>query len=438
MLKRLHLKHFKSFREAELTLGPLTILVGANASGKSNIREALRFLHGVSRGYTLAEIFGEKWGDQGVLEWRGIRGGAQEVTYRHAPSCSVAMEMEEPWFDNTEYASRFSLEVGIDKGGLNPRVLRESLLSLIKGEGEGRWDEPDALVYRTAPAEVTGPSLQPDEVEVQFVIYPSDESTLETDSTRVRRDRPVLCQLFSEEDVRLGGIVHRLSAMRFLDLSPDEMRRAVSPGQAMLTDRGENLSSVLHRICANEASKDALLHWLRLLTPMDVADLAFPMDPAGRVLLSIVEQDGTTISAYSASDGTLRFLGILAALLSPRPPSVLFLEEIENGLHPSRLRLLLDLLRERTRNGDLQVIATTHSPVLVSLLDDDTLAHTSLFFRREGEPDAQIQRLLELPDAARVLKQHDRAHLLASGWFENVVEFAAVPSEPVAPIDPIS
>lgn len=68
MLKKLRLERFKNFQEAELTLGPLTVLVGTNASGKSNIRDAFRFLHGISRNYNLAEIFGEKWVEGGILQ----------------------------------------------------------------------------------------------------------------------------------------------------------------------------------------------------------------------------------------------------------------------------------------------------------------------------------------------------------------------------------
>ncbi|NJM35747.1 MAG: AAA family ATPase [Rhodomicrobium sp.] len=74
MLKKLRLERFKNFKEAELTLGPLTTLVGTNASGKSNIRDAFRFLHGISRGYSLAEIIGEKY-----VEGAFFSGGESEV-----------------------------------------------------------------------------------------------------------------------------------------------------------------------------------------------------------------------------------------------------------------------------------------------------------------------------------------------------------------------
>lgn len=61
MVTRMRLQRFKNFQDTEFPLGRFTVLVGTNASGKSNIWDAFRFLHGISRGYNLAEIVGEKW-----------------------------------------------------------------------------------------------------------------------------------------------------------------------------------------------------------------------------------------------------------------------------------------------------------------------------------------------------------------------------------------
>ena len=58
MIKSVRMVNFKNFADETLRLGPFTVIVGANASGKSNIRDAFRFLHGIGRGYTLAEILG--------------------------------------------------------------------------------------------------------------------------------------------------------------------------------------------------------------------------------------------------------------------------------------------------------------------------------------------------------------------------------------------
>ena len=77
MLTSLRLVNFKNFADETLKLGPFTVIVGANASGKSNIRDAFRFLHGIGRGYTLAEIMGGKLGPGGYVEWEPIPGRAQ-------------------------------------------------------------------------------------------------------------------------------------------------------------------------------------------------------------------------------------------------------------------------------------------------------------------------------------------------------------------------
>jgi predicted ATPase len=81
MFTSLRMERFKNFKDAELKLGPFTVLIGANASGKSNIRDAFRFLHGISRGYSLADIIGEKYGEGGERIWSGIRGGAMEIAF---------------------------------------------------------------------------------------------------------------------------------------------------------------------------------------------------------------------------------------------------------------------------------------------------------------------------------------------------------------------
>ena len=79
MITSLRLVNFKNFADETLRVGPFTVIVGANASGKSNIRDAFRFLHGIGRNYSFAEIMGGKHGDGGYVEWTGIRGAPSEV-----------------------------------------------------------------------------------------------------------------------------------------------------------------------------------------------------------------------------------------------------------------------------------------------------------------------------------------------------------------------
>ena len=99
MITSLRLKDFKNFADETLHVGPFTVIVGANASGKSNIRDAFRFLHGVGRGYSLAEIVGGKR----EAGWKPIRGATKELvrfrtsgTTSDVPQFSLNVEMVAP------------------------------------------------------------------------------------------------------------------------------------------------------------------------------------------------------------------------------------------------------------------------------------------------------------------------------------------------------
>ena len=201
------------------------------------------------------------------------------------------------------------------------------------------------------------------------------------------------------------------------------MRIPSLPGQTTLGDRGENLSSVLFAICEDASKKEALLEWVRQLTPMDVEDFQFDPDAAGRILLNIKEKSGQTVSAASASDGTLRFLAILAALFGPTPASFYFIEEIENGIHPTRLSLLVDLIENQTKRRNIQVVATSHAPLVLQFLSEDALANASIVYRLPDQPDAKIKRILDVPEARRVIKEQSVSLLHASSWFEDVLNF---------------
>ena len=79
MITSLRLVDFKNFADETLRVGPFTVIVGANASGKSNIRDAFRFLHGIGRGYTLAEIIGGKYGAGGKSSGSGSQSAARRM-----------------------------------------------------------------------------------------------------------------------------------------------------------------------------------------------------------------------------------------------------------------------------------------------------------------------------------------------------------------------
>ena len=112
---------------------------------------------------------------------------------------------------------------------------------------------------------------------------------------------------------------------------------------------------------------------------------------------------------------------MLAALLGTNPTGLYFLEEIDNGIHPARLSLLIDLLERLTAKGNIQVVATTHSPALLDLINDGTFKNTSVVCRLEDTNDAIIRPLDSLPNVQELRKSQGLSRLHTSHWMEDIL-----------------
>lgn len=415
MLTRLRIRNFKSFDDASLAIGGLTIIVGVNASGKSNIRDALRFLHGVGRGYSLAEIIGGKYGEGGYREWAPLRGTTNEIIRFGQDAFTLRVDV-----DTTE-GVRLDYEIEVARDS-------ERGTFLLRSESLRTRDQSwkPAIFQRLAPA------ADPDDLE--FRLRASEGSRGQGKRITLRRDRPALTQLAGKAGVSpalramIAALVSALAEIRFLDLSIEAMRQPSFPGQTVLGEGGENLATVLQAICKDDERKRILIAWISELTPVDVADFAFEADATGRVLLFIVDAGGARTSSFSASDGTLRFLAMAAALMDAGRAGLLFFEEIDNGLHPSRMRLLTELIEQQVALGPIQVITTSHSPELLTIVGDDTFRTTSVVYRATDRSGSVIRQVSELPQAVELRRQQTLGRLHASGWFEDAMYFEA-PSE---------
>jgi predicted ATPase len=368
-------------------------------------------VHGMSRGYTLAEIIGEKYVEGGVLQWKGIRGGTREVAYAGEDSFALTTQLRE---DGVRLTHEIEVAVGSRRSG--PRVAQESLHrgSRVVYDSHNTDDPPEQEGH---------PYI--------FVRLRRDEINRKHGKRlRFLDNQPVLSQFPRHREARKEyrsdavAFSDALESMRFLDLSPEAMKAPSIPGQVVLGDRGENLSSVLQAICESEETKRAVAEWIRELTPLDVVDFEFVPDQTGRILLNLIESGGQRTSAYSASDGTLRFLAMIAALMGPDSAKFYFLEEIDNGIHPTRLYLLLQLIEQRAKDGNVQIVTTTHSPQLLGMLSETAREHASLVYRLEGSSEARIRRILDIPEAKQVLEEQNLSRLHESGWLEDAVSFA--------------
>ncbi|MFT5128225.1 MAG: putative ATPase [Rhodothermales bacterium] len=407
-LKYLRLSNFKSFAEAEITFSPFSLLIGANASGKSNVRDAIRLLHGISRGYSLDEAMnGKRQG--GVRVWTGIRGGSAEICRHGQSQLSLSAGIG-------EYSYSISIEfVG---NARVPKLVDESL------------NGPDGRLFRLK----TSSSTPKGHVEVVLVVDGKHGGQI----IPMPRTQSALGQIPSMLDDKggkddnaatilrgvncLGDV---LGGVRFSQFSPAAMRKAATPGETQLGRQGENLSTALKEICKSEKHRDRIASWLRRLTPMDVGGFEFAMDKSGRVELSLLERNGNRSSVESVSDGMLRFLAILVAMGSPDTGQTFFLEEVESGIDPSRLNDLMDILLAQTDRNRATVIATTHSPLLLRVLGRRRLQQAHLAYRFKGSTDSQLICLEDVPGIRDKLERYDLGVLHESDWFRKTLGQAA-------------
>ncbi len=421
MIKSLRLVDFKGFADETLDVGPFTVVVGANASGKSNIRDAFRILHGIGRGYSLPEILGGRYGPGGERQWNPIRGAPGEIARLGRPSFALTVALSLAGQSTAKPAkAQYGIRIAADGGATQEFHVLEERLTVR-----------NASIYTTHPPPSDPVAKQDDEPDLLLRMAKTGTQRKYGHRVAVRPNQPALTQIREHKKVvrrhkdYAQRVIDVLANMRFLDLLPDRMRQPAFPGQSTLGDRGENLPTVLKEICEDPSRRAALVSWIRELTPMDVEDLEFVPDrTTGLIQLVFREADGSRISAYSASDGTLRFLAVLAALLAQNPVGLHVFEEIDNGIHPSRLRLLLDLIESRAEKGRTQVITTTHSPGLLSMVGDATFDSTGVVVRRPDLNDGVIASVANLADAKNLRASHGLGRLLESGWLEDAVIFS--------------
>ncbi|HEX6900665.1 MAG TPA: ATP-binding protein [Thermoanaerobaculia bacterium] len=203
-----------------------------------------------------------------------------------------------------------------------------------------------------------------------------------------------------------------------LEINPSVMR-GYGRRSLHFGDKGENFSGALADLFRDPSTRKSFVHWLAELCAPEIEDIDFlEVKELGDVMAMFVENGGKRISARSVSDGTLHFLGTLLALRTAEPGSVILIEEIETGLHPTRIRLLVEYLETVTRERDIQVIATTHSPVVLQWLSDESLRNTVVFGRVPEHEGTIMRRLGDLPHFEEVIQKKGIEELFSTGWLE--------------------
>jgi predicted ATPase len=417
MLKNVRLMDFKSFVDERIELAPLTFLVGANASGKSNFLDALQFLHALDFDLSLAEVLnGEESTDYDA--WPGIRGRAAEAARIGQSSFSI----ESTWEVSLE---DFSPDWDPERMAVAHRVTC-STHPQVRLEAErlsAAGNTPEELLA-TGPVEngrievpwnpVAWPGRQPAPEGPARMTLPADRSVL----AHGWSGNPGAPQVPHRTLEYSAALFLAFSRIQVLAIEPAQMRGYGKAG-APLGSQGKNLSGVLADLCDDEARKQSLVDWLAALCAPELTDIEIiRVEPLGDVMAMLVEKGGRRISARSLSDGTLYFLGTLLALRTAAPGSVLLIEEIAAGLHPARIRLLLEALQAAHRDRGVQVIATTHAPAVLQWLDEETLGNTVLFARIPEREGTVARRLRDLPRFYEIVHTAGIEEMFTTSWLE--------------------
>lgn len=341
LLQSIRLKNLLSYGSAGETLKvePLNVLIGANATGKSNLIEALSLIAAAPRDLTLPLLEGG-----GVSEWIW-KGGENAV------KAEIEVLFSYPW------QFRYRLEFMAD--GPRLRILRESL------ENE-TGPEPDPYSYYSfTGGKASIKTLLPGGGErLDRALNPGDVS-LEQSFLSQRKDLDLY-----PEATSVGIALGRIAFFRGWNFGRDsrirQPQRTDLPGDFLWED-GSNLALVINRLQNHSMVKKDLIQKLQVVYE-SVEDVTTQV--VGGTIQILLHEKGLRhpIPAARLSDGTLRYLCLLTILLHPEPPPLICLEEPELGLHPDIIPKVADLLVEASLRT--QLIVTTHSETLVSALSE--------------------------------------------------------------------
>jgi energy-coupling factor transporter ATP-binding protein EcfA2 len=404
LIDHLTIKGFKSFESVELDLGALNFFIGTNSSGKSNLFDALHVLQGIGYGLRVDEIFNGKPRSGNSEVWEPIRGGGANAGLLKwdADKETHTRRFVTIGIQGSSSTGRFnySITLGPTRGTVRREQLKVGGLMVFSSDGADNTVEgPGFWVEYGRPGRGRHPQIQFD------------------------RGKPVLSQIAPKCNERqaehVRALLGLLSNCQRLDPVPAVLREYSSGREVQrLGERGENFAALVQTILAEAATAAAYRSWLERLTPRDLDDVAILHGALGEPLFAL-KHGGREFAAPVLSDGTLRFAALTAAFFQPDMPQTLVLEEIESGIHPSRLRLLVELLKARSSENGPQVMASTHSPVVVEWLATDDLDYCFLCRHDEQTGVSVVQALSSLPRFKEIVKRQPAGELFVEGWMEN-------------------
>jgi len=409
VLSLFRITNFKSYKDASLELAPLTVLIGANASGKSNVIEGLRLLSWVLQGNRLGAI------RYAVQEQdRAIRGKVSDLGYRGAASFTLACDTTDPDWDHyaitLERREDDDLHIRDERlTGPRSAVPLFEVVALSEGAGSDL-----RVAYNNFARGGKKPQLTASD-QMAILVQLQSSARFEGGHRKAQKEIPQVTSRYQDW----------LSRITFLDPSPRAMRDYSFKTDETLRETGANLSGVLFNLCQCPEGRKSILDFIRALPEQDITAIDFLETPRGEVMVRLTETFGDTETQYDAtllSDGTLRVLSIAAAILSAPEHSLVVIEEIDNGVHPSRAEQLLGRISDIAKQRQLRVLISSHNPALLDALPEDAVPNVVFCFRDPKDGASRLVRLQDIPHYPQLIAQGSVGHLMTRGLIETFVK----------------
>jgi predicted ATPase len=394
MIKRLKVSGYKSFRDLEVRFEPLSIVFGPNASGKSNLLDALSLVSRMVTQKNLKEAFEQHRGLPLESFYYGDKGYERLLEAETAEAhFEVDVELSESTISSVEKMiadKRKGMgEKELPKKRVTEKFLRYALtIQILTRTGHLRvTDESLKPLKRNYEVKTRKAFLERVSVPGKDRLHLRMEGQAHPTYYDLGLDHTIVSSaLYEPHYPHITAFRQEVSTLRFYYFEPRTLMREDVPLAQIdaIGPRGENLAAFLNSIQANDGKQmEAFNLSLRYLLPsIERVDV----DPTKVGLLSLrVVENGIPYSSRVISEGTLRILGLLAALHPASPTTVIGYEEPENGVHPTRLKLVADLLKRAYEVYGKQIIVNTHSAVFPTYFED-----RFLFVCRKEGPDTCI------------------------------------------------
>lgn len=357
----LHIQGFRSLKDISWKPGDLNLIIGPNGSGKSNLLKALEMLCSSARGRLSDQVTRE--GGMESLVWDGQATGAVRW--------DMHFQREEP--DPVNRLWSYELEIKRMGATSAYQIEQEEL-----GYNPGNSTFPDYVIRvfqrKNTEASLTRPEavLQPNESNLsKKLVHVFDKFPIENNAETILAaaaspftSRP---EISSVQKAISGWSIYQ----DFQTHHEAPVRRApVTRRETTVAADGSNLVQVLHTLYTGDRQfKQDLDLAMRAAFNEDFEEIVFPPDADQRIQLRLRWKGlKHAQSAADLSDGTLRFLYLIAILANPNPPTFIAIDEPENGLHPSMLPIIAEYARDASKRT--QVILTTHSAELLDAFSE--------------------------------------------------------------------